>query len=136
MGPDAEHVTSRLSARFWKLIHLASADWRSFVRELANTSEHDRWKLYWTYSAAISVLRAPEYEEHASPDLVEDGLYDLAAWIVAQGRDFYLDVVEHPEHMPSDLPDEPYVEGAPLSEIASAKPEGMGPPEDDEYFLQ
>jgi hypothetical protein len=136
MSPSANPVIRRLSARFWSLIELSRSDWPRFVEALQQLSDHDRWKLYWTYSAALGVLRTPDYEEHAAPDLVEDGLYDLAAWIVAQGRDYYMDVVDHPDQMPDDLPDEPYEQGYPLDEIVGVRPEGMGAPEDDDYFFE
>jgi hypothetical protein len=133
---DVEYITSRLSNRFWKLIELSRTDWAGFEQALSQLEVRDRTKLLWTYEAALNVLRSPEYEDYVNPGLVEDGLHELATWIVAQGRTFYMDIIEHPEHMPSDAPDPPFATGSPYGAIIRAAPTGLGPPEDDDYFFR
>lgn len=138
MDPHTQHVVSRLSDRFWSLIDLARNDWPAFEEALRNMNDRDRLRLYWTYRQALQVLRTPDFERHTAPDLVEDDLYALAAWIVAQGKATYMDIVQHPERIPSDLPDKPYPPGTPmtpLSAIVLAVPQ-TSPLDSEDEFLE
>jgi hypothetical protein len=67
------------------------------------------------------------------------GLPPLAAeprMVVAQGRVYYMDVIEHPDHMPSDLPDDAFPEGSPLDEIVGVRPEEMDEEGEEDAFLE
>ena len=98
-------------------------------------SRRDLGRLYWTYRAALGVLRLPAFERYAAPDLAEDGLYALASWIVAQGRSPYMDIIEHPNHMPRERPERPYPGGHPLNEIIRLM-DDPSLPENDEFCLE
>jgi hypothetical protein len=39
------------------------------------------------------------------PDLSEDGLAELANWVVAQGKEYYADILNNPSKIPSKMDD-------------------------------
>jgi hypothetical protein len=134
MNEEAQYISGRLSDRFWDLIDLSRRDWEAFELALSALDQRERVQLVWTYEAAVSVLRTPEHDSHAAPDLVEDGLHELAIWIVAQGRATYMDILEHPEHMPSDAPEPAYPVGSAYGAAIRAASGELAPPGSEHFF--
>jgi hypothetical protein len=86
---------------FWQIIEEAGQD-RSKFRELLKTMNRGKInRLYWTYEELANRIRIEPYRQHADPDLSEDGMAALANWIVAQGRDYYRNILEHPKEIPA-----------------------------------
>jgi hypothetical protein len=86
---------------FWQTIEEAGQD-RSKFRELLKTMNRGRInRFYWTYEELANRIRTEPYWQYANPDLSEDGMAELANWIVAQGRNYYQNILEHPDQIPA-----------------------------------
>ena len=86
---------------FWLVIEEAGQD-RSKFREILKTMNRGHMiRFFWTYEELANRIRTERYWHHADPDLSEDGVYELANWIVAQGREYYRNILAHPEKIPA-----------------------------------
>lgn len=85
---------------FWKVIEDADHDRLKFREILKTMNRGQILRFYWTYEELAFRIRTQRYSRHADPDLSEDGMAELANWIVAQGKDYYRNILEHPEQMP------------------------------------
>jgi hypothetical protein len=100
-GPQADEPTDA----FWALVDRARERQEECEPLVCAMSRRDLVEFYWTYRDAADLLRDAPWADHASPDLREDGLDDLATFVVAQGRDAYRRVIERPETMPAEAGD-------------------------------
>ena len=58
------------------------------------------------YQELANLLRSQTpYWPYVDADLSEDGLAELANWVVAQGKEFYRDVLNHPDRIPPSKDD-------------------------------
>lgn len=101
VGPGPERPTDE----FWRMVDLARTQPEQLERETAELTQDELVELHWTFTYATEVLLEPEYIDHASPELSEDGLYDLVAWVVAQGKDHYQRVLNDATAMPQECGD-------------------------------
>ena len=86
---------------FWQQIDLARADRERFRQAVREMSRDDLIGFAQTYDLAAAEFRAEYYVEHVAPGLSEDSIDDIASWIVAQGRDHYVQVLCDPRQMPT-----------------------------------
>jgi uncharacterized protein DUF4240 len=86
---------------FWKIIEDARQDPTRFREMLKKMNRGALTRLYWTYEELANRLRTEDYSSYADPDLSEDGLAELANWVVAQGREYYTRIFHHPELIPA-----------------------------------
>ncbi|MFD1544779.1 hypothetical protein [Nonomuraea guangzhouensis] len=89
---------------FWKLIDVGLRDPDELARRIDGMSEHDLVEFYWTYEECAADLKDEEFLRYVSPPRTEDYVDDLAQWIVAQGLDYYEDIMLQPTKMPPELP--------------------------------
>ncbi len=97
------HVTfpDSIPDDFWQIIEDAGQD-RSKFRELLKTMNRGMMvRFFWTYEELANRIRTERHWRHADPDLSEDGVAELANWVVAQGREYYRNIFEYPEQIPS-----------------------------------
>lgn len=93
-------IADTVPEEFWKTIEDARQEPMRFRELLKKMNRGQMIRLYWTYEELANLLRTERHAAHASPDLSEDGLAELANWVVAQGKDSYRKVLEHPESIP------------------------------------
>ncbi|MGQ0773197.1 MAG: DUF4240 domain-containing protein [Pseudonocardiales bacterium] len=74
-------------------------------RMLATMPEEELVDFYWTYEQAAADLKDEDFRTYLDPELTEDGIDDLAQWIVAQGLNYYEKVMLDPSKIPPRLPD-------------------------------
>jgi hypothetical protein len=86
---------------FWNVIEEAGQNRSKFRELLEKMNRGQILRFFWTYEELAIRIRTEAYSRHADPDLSEDGMSELANWIVAQGRDYYRNVLEHPEAIPA-----------------------------------
>jgi hypothetical protein len=97
--PEEKFIES-VPDKFWKIIEEARQDPNRFRQMLKKMSREEITHFCWTYEELANQLREDYYYDYVDPDLSEDGLAELASWVVAQGKDYYLKVWEDPEQIP------------------------------------
>ncbi|MGH8109155.1 MAG: DUF4240 domain-containing protein [Arenimonas sp.] len=86
---------------FWQIIEEAGQDRAKFREILEKMNRGKMIRFFWTYEELATRIRGERYYQHADPDLSEDGVAELANWVVAQGREYYRHIFEHPEKIPA-----------------------------------
>jgi hypothetical protein len=85
---------------FWQVIEEAHQD-RTKFREILKTMNRGQIvRFYWTYEELATRIRLEPYLDYADPDISEDGMAELANWIVGQGKEYYKKIFNHPELIP------------------------------------
>jgi hypothetical protein len=97
--PEEKFIES-VPDKFWNVIEEARQDPDRFREMLKKMSREEITHFYWTYEELANQLRADYYYDYVDPDLSEDGLAELANWVVAQGKNYYRKVWEDPEQIP------------------------------------
>jgi hypothetical protein len=90
---------------FWRAIEEARQDRMKFREILQKMNRGNILRFYWTYAELAIRIRTKRFSQHADPDLSEDGMDELANWVVAQGRDYYRNIILHPEKIPASKSD-------------------------------
>lgn len=88
---------------FWQLIELARQDRTAFIEELKTKDRRSLIRFAWTFEDLASELGGEAFEQFTNPSFSEDVLDGLWEEVVGRGREFYEDVVIHPEKMPQDI---------------------------------
>ncbi|WOJ90442.1 DUF4240 domain-containing protein [Methylocapsa polymorpha] len=95
-----KNITDIVPEGFWALIEGANQDTKRF-REMLKTMNREQINhFYWTYEELANRIRAERYSPYVAPGLSEDGLAELANWVVAQGKAYYRKILDHPELIP------------------------------------
>jgi hypothetical protein len=84
---------------FWRTVEEARQDPERLRVLLKRMSRDELVRFAWTYEALANELRA---EQYWTPELSDDGLFELAHWVLAQGKDYYERVWENAEEMPRE----------------------------------
>lgn len=92
---------------FWDLIAQAQQDREQYRARLKEMDRETLVRLFHTFELAAEELKGEPYIGHLSPKLSEDGVDDVAQWVVAQGKDAYTQIIEHPESIPSRVDSPP-----------------------------
>ncbi len=85
---------------FWAVIEDARQDPKRFRERLKKMNRGRMIRFYWTYEELANQLRTERFLPHVDPDLSEDGVAELANWVVAQGKEYYRKVLESPALIP------------------------------------
>lgn len=88
----------------WALVEQGRQDPDAVRSRLAEMSEAELVDLYWTYQQVVADLKDESITAHLDPPPSEDGLDDIAHWVVGQGLDYYEDVMTEDGAMPRQLP--------------------------------
>ncbi|WP_338871431.1 DUF4240 domain-containing protein [Myxococcus stipitatus] len=94
-----------VSAQFWEVIHRASGQPNELERILWEMDEAEIARFHEEFVRITSVLQGEPFDRMMGGDVSEDGLMDIAYWVVAQGREFYEDILRHPERIPREVRD-------------------------------
>lgn len=97
---DGELFLESVPEEFWETVEAAQQDPARLRGLLKQMSRDEIINFVWVYQDAAAQLRADHYWHYVDPDLSEDGLAELANWVVAQGRDYYGRVWEDAAEMP------------------------------------
>ncbi len=93
-------IADTVPDEFWASIEQAHQDPNRFRKMLGTMNRGAMIRFYWTYEELANQLRTERYFPHVHPDLSEDGLAELANWVVAQGKAYYREILDHPEQIP------------------------------------
>lgn len=85
---------------FWRIIEDARQDPDRLRERLRGMNREELIDFAWTYEGLANELRSDIYLDFVEPDTSEDGLAELANWVVAQGRELYEEVWKDPEQLP------------------------------------
>ncbi|MGJ1419897.1 DUF4240 domain-containing protein [Sphingobacterium spiritivorum] len=94
---------TEISEWFWSLIKNANLNRDTLRGLLVNFSKDDLIKFQEEFiDASVELQEAPfvEYMEES-----EDGVEDIANWIVSKGKAFYFHVLNNPEETPNSVND-------------------------------
>jgi len=94
------NVAEIVPDKFWEIIGEARQSPKGFREILRNLNREQIIDFYWTYEELANHLRNERYLPYVHPDLSEDGLAELANWVVAQGKTYYSSVLDHPDLIP------------------------------------
>lgn len=92
-----------ISNQTWDALEVARQDRARFREMLKEMSQGALVRLAWDYQESAVQLKTPAFLKHVDPELSEDGIFELANWVVGQGKQYYADVFEHPEKMPATV---------------------------------
>ncbi len=98
---------SHLRGQFWPLIALAQKDRAAFRARLKELDRAALVAFCHRYEQAASELKDEPYVNHMSRQLSEDGVDDVAQWVVAQGEAHYNRVLGNPKEIPSRVDSSP-----------------------------
>src|SRR3954469_698593 len=87
-------------AKFWSVIEETQQTPSRLKEMLKQMTREDIINFYWTYEELANWLRTEPYWRHASPEISEDGMYELANWVVGQGKEYYQEIFNNPEQIP------------------------------------
>ncbi len=89
-----------VSPEFWELLEIACKDRTEFSLRMMKISREHLLQFIWTFGELAAEFKYEPYNKHFSPELSEDGIDDLAMWVIEQGRDYIYAV----EKVPSIIP--------------------------------
>lgn len=94
---------------FWRIIDGAAGDRKRLVELLDQLNRGALGRFIWTFSYAITELCTDTVREAMAPRESEDGMSDLAEWVISKGERYYQAVLADPQSVeaPSITPDSP-----------------------------
>jgi hypothetical protein len=128
---DSPESVPEFSDDFWGLIDLARSDYDRYVETVHGMDREALMRFYWNYEDAAAEFKGDPYVKYMSPQLSEDGIDDVAQWIVAQGKDYYRNVVNHPEMVPYRVENPPEILGEVVHEFDERYDEPIPFPKDE-----
>jgi hypothetical protein len=104
MSEDAS-ILDEIPDSFWELIDLARRDRAAYRAKLKEMDRDTLVRFYHTFESATMELKDEPYVDHMNPELSEDGVDDVANWVVEQGKEHYARVINNPASVPFELDD-------------------------------
>lgn len=94
------------STWFWSIIDGANKN-RDRLETILRTLNRDQLIAFHNQfvTVAADLLALPSLAKPENEAWTEDNVQDVADWIVAQGRSYYDDVIQHPDNVPMGLTD-------------------------------
>lgn len=100
---DVSAKIPALTPGFWAIVAEAERD-RSRMRVLLEGMSREQMiDFHRQFFDAAMAVATPAHVSHMAPGTSEDGADDISRWVVAQGRDYYLEVLYHPEKTPAEV---------------------------------
>lgn len=87
---------------FWDLMGQAKLGPEAFRAALSRLSQQEVALAYAYLADLARVFNGQRYVSHMDPDTSEDGAFDVGLHIVAQGREHFRDIYQHPEKVPRE----------------------------------
>jgi Protein of unknown function (DUF4240) len=95
-----KNIADIVPEEFWTIIEEARQGPNRFREMLKKMNREHINYFYWTYEELANLLRTDRYLPYVHPGLSEDGLAELANWVVAQGKTYYRMILDHPDLIP------------------------------------
>lgn len=89
----------------WRAVEVARESHARFLGLLKKMSREELFRFYWGYRGAAGELRDAPYTDYMDQALSEDGIEEIAHWVVAQGKEAYDGVIANPEQLPQRAPE-------------------------------
>lgn len=70
---------------------------------MTQESKEEVFAFAQNFMEAATQLKDDPFLQHVAPDTSEDGMDDIANWVVSQGKEAYMQVWEHPETVPKHI---------------------------------
>lgn len=96
----SDTIADAVPGEFWAIIEDARQDPERFRGILKTMTRDQIVDFYWTYEELANHLRIDRFWPHVDPDLSEDGLAELANWVVSQGMAYFIQILDHPDLIP------------------------------------
>lgn len=87
---------------FWNIINAGAKDEEKILTVLREQTFERLFEFQYFFEYVAGSLNADAFLKHVSRIVSEDGMEDLTWWVVSQGKEYYLDVWEHPEKIPHE----------------------------------
>ena len=92
-----------ISATFWNMINRAQKD-RSKLRAILMELDREELNRFrYQYKEAAYYLTDDRFVKYML-GRSEDDIEDLTEWVVGQGKEYFMDIWNHPEHIPPYIP--------------------------------
>jgi hypothetical protein len=88
---------------FWNIVDRATRSRERLRKLLEGFGSKDLRRFDEEFQQAMAELKDTPFLERIDADQSEDGIDDIARWVVSQGRAFYFEVRRHPEKIPRRL---------------------------------
>lgn len=95
------NIAEQAPQDFWAVIDAAQQDPVRFRELLKQMDQETLVRFLWTYEELAAHLRTRRHARHADPSLSEDGIAELANWVVALGKARYAEILDHPDRIPA-----------------------------------
>ena len=88
---------------FWNIIAMSQKN-RAHLKELLSTFSSEELRRFDDEFIQLAAdLKDDPFLQYIDSDESEDGIDDIARWVVSQGRAYYEEVWSHPERIPSHI---------------------------------
>jgi hypothetical protein len=91
------------STWFWELIRRANHSHETLYELLRGLTKGELHRFYDEFEAAAAELKAEPFLEFIDPEESEDGIDDIADWVVSQGFEHYKRTWETPSLIPARI---------------------------------
>ena len=98
-------IADSVPQEFWSTIAAAGGDPERLRVELKGMSREQLVHFCWTYEELAAHLRTERHLPYVQRDLSEDGIAELANWVVAQGKSEYRKILDTPRLIPGKKTD-------------------------------
>lgn len=85
-----------IDGAFWTIIRKSAKDRKKLAALLETMERDDILEFHREFFDAGKFLSQPPYLDHMAPGTSEDGADDVSRWVVAQGKEYCLDVCRPP----------------------------------------
>jgi hypothetical protein len=92
-----------VSTDFWAIIDKANRERAKMALILELMTREEIISFHNQFLNLATAILGQEYIQYMDPGTSEDGADDVTRWIVGQGRDYYLDIYEHPQKTPASV---------------------------------
>src|SRR5258705_267271 len=96
----AANIADEVPAELWTMIEAARGDPSRLRGELKAMTRKQLEHFCWTYEELATHLRTERHLPYVQSNLSEDGMAELANWVVAQGKSQYRKILEHAQLIP------------------------------------
>ena len=89
-----------LPDEFWDTLRRAAANKDTLRGILRQQSQEQVFAFARDFVEAATQIKDEPFLQHTAPDTSDDGMDDIANWVVSRGKEVYRRVWEHPETIP------------------------------------
>ncbi len=100
---DADFDPEEIPDEFWDTIRRAAGS-RDTLRDImTQASQEEVLAFAEDFTEAATQLKDEPFLQYVGPNTSEDGMDDIANWVVSQGKEAYTQVWQHPETIPKHI---------------------------------